>query len=358
MVIRKEMRLSSEEFELLAFAPGEAEEADAMDRLRSAGVTRSVEPGPDGEFDESEKDLDEEDLETESERPDRSEHGDRYAEECRRAAERETARRTLLDMLSAKPLLTRGEEYDLAVRWRRHGDREAFDVLVERNTRLVIRCAWKVYRGRAVGTGVAVSDLVSEGFIGLITAVRKFDPFRGFRLTTYAYPWIMQKIMKFVSRYHLVFQLPYYIGEFLHTHRASVAAWRAGCKQDIPAEDLRMLERIHNVLEVRNEPPGELSGDGEDVFCGMCHAGSDMMWSGAWHSSDEQRDDRLELERRMARLPELERELVERAWGVGGRQKQSMSAIAREKKMDERKVKRVLERAMEMLKRTEGGWAK
>lgn len=348
-MIKKEMRLSSEEFELLA-APLAAEESDAMERLRSAGVTKDVEPGPDGEFDANEHDLDEEDLETPSARPDKNEHGDRYVEECRRMADRETARRTLLDMLSAKPLLTRDEEYALAVRWRRNNERQAFDTLVERNTRLVIRCAWKVYRGRAMGTGIAVSDLVSEGFVGLITAVRKFDPDRGFRLTTYAYPWIMQKIMKFVSQYHLVFQLPYYVGEFLHTHRASVAAWRAGRIEDIPPEDLKMLERVDNVLKVRNEPPGEMSGDGEDAFCGMRPAGSDMMWTGQWRSSDERRDDRLEIDRRLARLSDSEREIVERAWGVGGRQKQSLGAIAQEKKMDERKVKRVLEHAMEKMK--------
>jgi RNA polymerase sigma-32 factor len=93
------------------------------------------------------------------------------------------------------PILEKEEEYMLAQRWREHGDREAAHRLVTSHLRLVAKIAMK-YRGY----GLPVSDLVSEGSIGLMKAVRKFEPERGFRLSTYAIWWIKASITEYVLK--------------------------------------------------------------------------------------------------------------------------------------------------------------
>jgi len=79
------------------------------------------------------------------------------------------------------PMLSKEEEVSLAVRWRDEQDVDAAHELVTSHLRLVAKIAMK-YRGY----GLPVSDLVSEGNIGLMQAVRKFDPYRGFKLSYYA----------------------------------------------------------------------------------------------------------------------------------------------------------------------------
>lgn len=93
------------------------------------------------------------------------------------------------------PILTPDEEFMLAVRWQEHGDVEAAHRLVTSHLRLVAKIA-SGYRGY----GLPMADLISEGNIGLMKAVKKFEPQRGFRLATYAMWWIRASITEFVLR--------------------------------------------------------------------------------------------------------------------------------------------------------------
>ena len=93
------------------------------------------------------------------------------------------------------PILEKDEEYMLARSYAEHGDTDAAHKLVTSHLRLVAKIALG-YRGY----GLPVSDLVSEGSIGLMKAVKKFDPERGFRLSTYAMWWIRASITEYVLR--------------------------------------------------------------------------------------------------------------------------------------------------------------
>jgi len=93
------------------------------------------------------------------------------------------------------PVLEAKQELALAERWRDEGDVEAAHALVTSHLRLVVKIAMG-YRGY----GLPVSDLVSEGNIGLMKAVKKFEPERGFRLSTYAMWWIKAAITEYVLR--------------------------------------------------------------------------------------------------------------------------------------------------------------
>jgi RNA polymerase sigma-32 factor len=93
------------------------------------------------------------------------------------------------------PILTPEEEYMLAKRWTEHQDTDAAAKLVNSHLRLVAKIAMG-YRGY----GLPVSELISEGNIGLMQGVKKFEPERGFRLATYAMWWIRASIQEFILR--------------------------------------------------------------------------------------------------------------------------------------------------------------
>jgi RNA polymerase sigma-32 factor len=91
------------------------------------------------------------------------------------------------------PMLQPEEEYMLAKRWREHGDPDAAQRLVTSHLRLVAKIAMG-YRGY----GLPLSELISEGNVGMMQAVKRFDPERGFRLATYAMWWIRASIQEYI----------------------------------------------------------------------------------------------------------------------------------------------------------------
>jgi len=100
-----------------------------------------------------------------------------------------------LDEIRKFPMLEPQEEYMLAKRYSEHGDRDAAHRLVTSHLRLVAKIAMG-YRGY----GLPIGEVVSEGNVGLMQAVKKFDPERGFRLATYAMWWIKASIQEYILR--------------------------------------------------------------------------------------------------------------------------------------------------------------
>jgi len=103
--------------------------------------------------------------------------------------------RRYLQEIAKFPLLTLKEEQDLSRRWRDAGDIEAAHRLVTSHLRLVAKIAFK-YKGY----GLPMGDLIAEGNIGMMQAVKRFDPERGFRLATYAMWWIKAAIQEYILR--------------------------------------------------------------------------------------------------------------------------------------------------------------
>jgi RNA polymerase sigma-32 factor len=93
------------------------------------------------------------------------------------------------------PMLDPQEEYMLARRWREAGDRDAAHRLIISHLRLVA----KIARGYG-GYGLPIADLISEGHVGLLQAVERFEPERGFRFSTYAVWWIKAAIQEYILR--------------------------------------------------------------------------------------------------------------------------------------------------------------
>src|ERR1700749_1607103 len=100
-----------------------------------------------------------------------------------------------LDEIRWFPMLEPQEEYMLARSWREHGDREAAHKLVTSHLRLVAKIAMG-YRGY----GLPISEVISEGNVVLMQAVKRFEPEKGFRLATYARWWIKAAIQEYILR--------------------------------------------------------------------------------------------------------------------------------------------------------------
>ena len=100
-----------------------------------------------------------------------------------------------LEEIRQFPMLEPQQEYMLAKSWREHGDRDAAHQLVTSHLRLVARIAMG-YRGY----GLPVGEVISEGNVGLMQAVKRFDPDKGFRLATYAMWWIRAAIQEYILR--------------------------------------------------------------------------------------------------------------------------------------------------------------
>ncbi len=100
-----------------------------------------------------------------------------------------------LDEIRKFPMLEPNEEYMLAKAWQQHGDSESAHKLVTSHLRLVARIAMG-YRGY----GLPIGEVISEGNVGLMQAVKRFDPDRGFRLATYAMWWIRASIQEYILR--------------------------------------------------------------------------------------------------------------------------------------------------------------
>src|SRR2546423_2785321 len=100
-----------------------------------------------------------------------------------------------LEEIRRFPMLEPQDEFMLAKRWREHGDRDAAHKLVTSHLRLVAKIAMG-YRGY----GLPISEVISEGNVGLMQAVQRFEPEKGFRLATYALWWIKAAIQEYILR--------------------------------------------------------------------------------------------------------------------------------------------------------------
>src|SRR4051795_12601405 len=164
--------------------------------------------------------LEEEDIETLLERLDT--HGIELTDDCSRAIEEEVtytnqqiasattdSLQLFLNEAGRYPLLTAAQEVELAKRIEA-GDKEAKDLLVNSNLRLVVSIA-KKYQGH----GLTLLDLIQEGIIGLIRAAEKFDWRKGFKFSTYATWWIRQAVQRGVANKALVIRIPVHIVEMI-----------------------------------------------------------------------------------------------------------------------------------------------
>ncbi len=171
--------------------------------------------------------------------------------------------RMYLKEIGTVPLLTAEEEYSLAMR-KANGDEDAKQRLIEANLRLVVSIA-KRYTGR----GMSFLDLVQEGNLGLIKGVEKFDPEKGFKLSTYATWWIRQSVTRALADQARTIRVPVHMVETINkmSKMQRKLTLELGYEPSVKelAEHLDMTEeKVQEIMQIAREPASLETPIGEE----------------------------------------------------------------------------------------------
>ncbi len=211
------------------------------------------------------------------------------------------------------PMLEKNEEFMLARQWRDHEDTEAAERMVTSHLRLVAKIAMG-YRGY----GLPMAEVISEGNVGLMQAVKKFDPEKGFRLATYAMWWIRAAIQEYILRSWSLVKLGTTAAQkklFFNLRRLK-GEMKALDEGDLRPEQAQLIAEKLNVTEAEvYSMNGRMSGSDASLNVPMGTDG-DMEWQD-WLADDEPGTaetfaNRQELDSRMELLTRAMEDLSER----------------------------------------------
>ena len=249
------------------------------------------------------------------------------------------------------PLLSAEEEYDTALR-ARTGDFEARQRMIQHNLRLMVSIA-KNYTGR----GVPMVDLIEEGNLGLMHAITKFEPERGFRFSTYASWWIRQGVERAVVQQARLIRLPVHVvrelTKVLRARRTLEAA--ASGQGPVTAEDIagligRPVDEVAELLRLAQQPTSLDAPVDHEPGASMMEQVPDEQGIAPLGRRLDAEARRL-LESGLTELNAREREVLVSRYGLHGREPQTLEALAEALHITRERVRQIQHEALVKLKR-------
>jgi RNA polymerase primary sigma factor len=254
-------------------------------------------------------------------------------------------------------LLTHQEEIDLSKRTKM-GDKAARKRLIEMNLKLVVSIA-----KRSRGRGLSFEDLIQEGNIGLMKAVEKFDPDRGFRFSTYATWWIRQAVQRAIADKGRTIRVPVHMGEKVRKmartyNELSIELERAPSDETV-AE--RLGWSVEDIRELKDIMPGATTSLNQPLT-------SDVGSSELGELVEDERSsdtpgtvmgemESSELGEAVDRLPERNRYVLVRRYGLDGQEPATLAELSFELELSRERIRQLQLKAVQVLKNGEFGCA-
>jgi len=256
------------------------------------------------------------------------------------------ATRMYLNEIGFSPLLTAEEEVFFA-RLAQKGDESGRRRMIESNLRLVVKIA-----RRYINRGLALLDLIEEGNLGLIRAVEKFDPERGFRFSTYATWWIRQTIERAIMNQTRTIRLPIHIVKELNSYLQAARRLAQSLDHEPNAEEIaelldKPLNDVKRLLKLNERVTSVDVPLGKDSEKTLIDAIPD---ENNPDPSDllQDEDVLLNLETWVAQLSDKQREVVERRFGLHGYKISTLEEVGNEIGVTRERVRQI---QMDALKR-------
>ena len=257
--------------------------------------------------------------------------------------------RLYLNEIGASPLLTAEEEVKFA-RLAQQGDEAARKRMIESNLRLVVKIA-----RRYMNRGLAFLDLIEEGNLGLIRAVEKFDPERGFRFSTYGTWWIRQTIERAIMNQTRTIRLPILVVKEINVYLRAARSLAQALDHEPSSEEIAELlnkpikdvERMLGLNErVSSTDSSVMSDSGKTLLDTIPDSNArdptDALQEEGVHSN---------LEDCLSQLSDKQREVVERRFGLHGHQVSTLEEVGQEIGVTRERVRQIQMDALKKLKR-------
>jgi len=248
---------------------------------------------------------------------------------------------TYLQTAGRHRLLSAREERDLSRR-AHAGDVRARDELIRCNFRLVSEIAWKYVR-----RGLDYEDLVSEGNLGLIRAVEKFDPELGYRFSTYAVQWIRQAITRALADRGRTIRVPVYVGDQIRQVRRVASDLEAElCREPTVEEIAERLSWSPDDVEkafAAEKPTSSLDApvtDGGSELVALVESGEEPATETAFRSIEAE-----SLHASLGDLGEDELHTLVRRYGLDGGEEATLSEVAAELGCSREHIRKIQRRA-------------